>query len=88
MFHQAILTSGTEMGSWAVSNPDNYQDILFVRAAENLGCTRDTNDEMMDCMREIDAQYLFDNSMIPCPVSQQNKQLCIIIMQTAYCPLL
>ena len=72
MFQQAILTSGTEMGAWAVSNPENDQDILFVRVAETLGCTRDTNDEMMECMREIDAEYLFENSVVSCPVSPQN----------------
>ena len=86
MFQGAILTSGTEMGSWAVSDPENNQDIQFLRPVENLGCNRTTIEAMMDCMREIPAPSLFLNSMIPCPVNNiliaSLNSFCLVIIQS------
>jgi len=69
MFAQAIYTSGTELGRWAVTDPTAHQDIRFVRMAEELGCARASNDAMMDCMRELDTKTIFETSTtVSCPV--------------------
>ena len=63
MFHQAIYTSGTELGAWAVSDPrNNNENIRFVHVAEQLGCARVTNEEMIECMRALDTDIVFEGS--------------------------
>ena len=63
MFQQTIYTSGTEMGGWAVTDPrENNENIRFVHVAEQLGCGKATNEEMLDCMRELDTETVFEGS--------------------------
>ena len=77
MFHKAIYTSGTELGDWAVHDPTNGQNIRFVRMAENLGCGSEDNEDMMDCLREVDAEDIFSSRNPICPV--RHPDLLIIV---------
>ena len=55
------------MSRWSVSDPTDGRNVSFHRTAEYLGCSKPTNEEMMDCMREIDAEVISDTN-VPCPV--------------------
>ena len=68
LFHQAIAESGSELNDWGINLPDSHPEDYTYNVAEDLGCTRADDYEMMDCMRDLPWREIMFNSSITCTV--------------------
>lgn len=58
LFHQAIPISGSDMAIWAVNPPASVPETYTTQVAEQNNCPTANKQEMIDCLRLIDAQEL------------------------------
>ena len=68
LFHQAILQSGTDLTPWAINFPAMKPIQFTIATAKKLNCTRNTNQEMVDCLREVESEKLRQNAVSSMPV--------------------
>lgn len=59
LFHRAIGESGSVLAEWAVDR-DGRGKKASMRVAEIAGCPLDPYEDLLDCVRTIDAQALID----------------------------
>lgn len=59
LFHKAILQSGSPVCRWAIS-PAGVSRKLAHSVATVAGCNFNTSQNLVECLRELPAQYLTD----------------------------
>lgn len=59
LFHKAILQSGSPVCTWAVSPPGLSRKRAHAVATIS-GCNFDTSEDILQCLRQVPAQYLID----------------------------
>ena len=69
LFDQVIAQSGSELAFWALNSPGQYPGNYTRQVAEKHNCIRETSEDMMNCMREIDWDTLRRSQGITCVVS-------------------
>ena len=66
LFHQAIYQSGTDLNPWSVNGPDSAPETYIYPVAEYVGCGDEAaigNEEMLECMRQLDAELILAASV-------------------------
>lgn len=58
LFHQAVLHSGSEFSVWAINDESVKPHEWIHSVAERRNCSRDNNQDMMDCLRTIGPRTL------------------------------
>ncbi|CAD5118434.1 DgyrCDS7143 [Dimorphilus gyrociliatus] len=66
LFAQAILESGADLNIWAYNEDLQKPWTYTAEVAKKLNCTRPNDQEMMDCLRTIDADVLRQNQGFTC----------------------
>jgi len=59
LFHKVILQSGTPVCKWAIT-PIGLSRKRAHTVATIAGCNFDTSEDILQCLREVPAQYLID----------------------------
>jgi len=55
LYHQAIMESGTEGNVWTLNYPEQFPETYVYQLAAKVDCTRPTDPEMIDCLRQLPA---------------------------------
>ena len=62
------MESGTEQNLWTINPPGSNPEYYVYQLAEKTNCTRDTDPEMVDCLRELNATEIRHNQKLECTV--------------------
>jgi len=66
LFSQAILESGTEQNVWSLNYPEQMPETYVYQLADRVNCTRDTDPEMVDCLRGRSATVIRLGQAVNC----------------------
>ena len=66
------MQSGAEMNVYTINEPAQNPEDYTREMADDLGCSRISDFEMMDCLRTLTWENIYDDSNIRCAVSNYN----------------
>nr|XP_017526660.2 cholinesterase isoform X1 [Manis javanica] len=66
LFTRAILQSGSSNAPWAVKSPDEARNRTLV-LAKFIGCSRESETEIIKCLRNKDPQEILQNEVLVVP---------------------
>ena len=68
LFSQAIMQSGAENNLWSLNYPGQEPENYVYQLANKTQCLRDTDDEMIDCLKRLPAIVIRRNQGFECAV--------------------
>lgn len=70
LFDKVIQESGSDLNIWAYNEDEQKPWTYTAAVAAKLNCTRDNDEDMMNCLRTIDADTLISNQEFTCTVGE------------------
>lgn len=70
LFHGAIMQSGADNNPWSINSPDQAPETYVYQTADKANCSKKTEEEMIDCLRNKTAEEIRIAQKIVCTVSE------------------